>query len=101
MDKRQNISTARLENLIEVLIAERDYFKQRFDRLENMILATNALPAPAQKVYTPKEAQQLLHITRNTLLAYRNAGKIHCSKTGNKVWFTQADLDSFLGKNQQ
>jgi hypothetical protein len=96
MDKRQNISTTRLENLIEVLIAERDYFKQRFDRLEKMILAIHAWPAPAQKIYTQEEAQQLLNISRNTLLTYRKTGKIHCSKTGNKVWFTQADLDSFL-----
>jgi hypothetical protein len=44
-------------------------------------------------VYTQEEAQQLLHITHSTLLTYR--------KTGNKVWFTQADLDLFLGKNQQ
>lgn len=98
MDKRQHISTdVRTENLIEVLIAERDYFKQRFDRLENMILATTALPAPAQHIYTTKEALQLLKITPNTLLAYRNAGKIHYSKTGNRVWFTQADIDAFLG----
>jgi hypothetical protein len=102
MDKRQNISTdVRTENLIEVLLAKLEHYEQRIDRLETRLFATYALPAPAQKVYTPKEAQQLLHITRNTLLTYRNAGKIHCSKTGNKVWFTQADIDAFLGTGKE
>lgn len=98
MDKRQHISTnARTENLIEVLLAKLEHYEQRIDQLEARLFATTALPAPAQHIYTTKEALQLLNITPNTLLAYRNAGKIHYSKTGNKVWFTQADIDAFLG----
>ena len=102
MDKRQHISTdAQTENLIEFFLAKLEHYEQRIDRLEARLFATNALPAPAQHIYTTKEVLQLLKITPNTLLAYRNAGKINYSKTGSRVWFTQADIDAFLGMERE
>jgi len=50
-------------------------------------------------VYTNKEMMSLLGIETKLLKKYRDTGKLGYHQENDKYWYTQTDLELFLGKN--
>ncbi len=104
MGKQGNIHAADLNtNLLETFIAnqqqliqENKLLKQQFEQFATIVYAALSITPPSERVYTSKEICEILHITRNTLTAYVQGGKINCSKPGRGMLFTQTQLNDFL-----
>ena len=50
-------------------------------------------------VYTNKEMMSLLGVETKLLKKYRDTGKLGYHQENDKFWYTQTDLEHFLGKN--
>lgn len=49
-----------------------------------------------EKLYTPKEAAQILSVTYQTMMSYIWTEKLKAVKVGGKWKIKQSDLDSFI-----
>ena len=86
------------------------YYRERFisECLEilNLLAKTNIVnilrPLPSvvkensTPIYTSKELMRILNVKESTLRKYREDGLLGYSKSGDKIWYTQKDLDDFL-----
>ena len=50
------------------------------------------------KLYTPKEAAQLLKVTRRSIYTYLKSGKLEAVKIGNGWRISQEALEKFLSQ---
>ena len=50
----------------------------------------------AKAVYTSKDLMNLLNVKEATLRNYRNEGYLAYSQLGDKIWYTQENIDEFL-----
>ena len=104
MGKQGYIYAADLNtNLLETLISFQEQILQdnrslhlKVERLEALLCSALSITPPTERVFTSKEVCEKLHISRNTLLAYKKSGKIKCSNEGGKVLFTETQVNNCL-----
>jgi len=85
-------------NLEHQILEEIIQCNKKIDRIELQVCSSRSFKTHEKEFYTTEEVMEMLSISRRTLLSFRNAGKIGCTKTGNTVRFTKENIDSF--KNQ-
>ena len=49
-----------------------------------------------ERVYTEKQASEILHITRMTLYNLRESGKLSYVRIGSRTLYRERDLEEFL-----
>lgn len=49
-----------------------------------------------EEVYTDKQAQEVLHVSRTTLWRLRDAGKLAFVRIGSRTLYRASDLEEFL-----
>ena len=82
-------------NLEHQILEEIIQCNKKIDRIELQICSFRPVKTPEKQFYTTEEVMEMLSISRRTLLSFRNAGKIGCTKTGNTIRFTKENIDSF------
>jgi hypothetical protein len=85
-------------------LIESERFDLLLDQVSFMQEQINVLlqkenPSSQKFLYTNKEVVSLLGIGDKLLKKYRDTGKLGYHQEQNKYWYTQTDLDQFLGKN--
>lgn len=97
-------------NMDLVFISGTPYYREQYIR--NVLSILQALakseivnllrPLPqmiknvATPVYTSKDLMNLLNVKESTLRGYRDNGYLGYTKIGDKIWYTQEQLDEFL-----
>lgn len=78
-------------NKINQLINVLDLFVKQLD-------SSNTKEKKLQ-IYTNETLRELLHVEDKLIRKYRESGDLAYCQVGNKYWYTQADVESFLKKN--
>ncbi|MBQ7855204.1 MAG: helix-turn-helix domain-containing protein [Muribaculaceae bacterium] len=93
-----------------VIVEDNVYYRERFveksleilELLAKTEIVNNLRPIPLMQkeqnnpVYSSKDLMRILDVKEATLKKYRDNGLLGYSKVGDKFWYTQKDLDSFL-----
>lgn len=85
---------------MDIITLESEAFQQIKSTLESI---NNRLSAkeklPTEKFYDNQEVMQMLHISKRTLQAWRDDGKINFSQVGAKIYYYESDIKELLKKN--
>ena len=101
MGKTNNISPENYQTyMIELMIAnqkkilkELDRLNERFDRIEAYEGMTDREKNKPDNYYNTEEVMEMIGVSRNTLLNYRNKGKLGFIKLGKKVLYSLANIN--------
>ncbi len=55
---------------------------------------------PAKKLFSPREAAEMLGISTRSLWTLTNCGKIASVRVGKLVKYSEADVDAFIAENR-
>ena len=71
--------------------------KSFMEQISSRLSAKEKLPT--EKFYDNQEVMQMLHISKRTLQAWRDDGKINFSQVGAKIYYYESDIKELLKKN--
>lgn len=95
-----NLKIYSMENL--TIMTEKD-FSQLMNKIDIMEKKIDALlngGVGTKQLYTISDACELLQVSKRTLQKYRDDGKLSFSQVGDKIYFKQTDIDTFLNGNR-
>ena len=84
------------------IITETDFnqLMGKIDLMEKKIDALTKNGFGGKQLYTIKDACELLQVSTRTLQKYRDEGMVGFTQVGDKIYFKQADIDTFLNGNR-
>lgn len=80
----------------ELVAAEFERMRLQMDRLEQQLEQLAEQVRYPIKIYTEEDFTALFKVERRTQQNYRKAGKLHCLKLGEKVFYTRQHIEEFM-----
>jgi len=85
---------------MELVTMQSEVFQEIKSTMESI---NNRLTAkekePKDKWFDNQEVMQMLHISKRTLQAWRDEGKISFSQVGAKIYYRESDVNDLLNKH--
>ena len=73
-----------------------DLLQKQIEELKDTIQIK--LNENGERIYDNEDFIERMHISKRTAQSWRDEGKISFSQVGNKIYYTQRDVDAFINK---